>query len=77
MVRVMLICLLLAGCAHKECKPVIEPYPKAQIPERPTLPVQVMDENTSEEDVAKAYVISIKELQKWGLELEKKLGVYK
>ena len=73
MVRVILISLVLMGCASK---PVIESYPRAVVPDRPVLAIEEITPSSSDEDLIKAYPLSIKQLQQWGIELETMLKVY-
>ena len=50
--------------------------PAPTLIERPKLPVQFINSNTSDEDVVKAYVSSIKILQNYSIKLEESLKVY-
>ena len=51
MVRVILISLVLMGCASK---PVIESYPRAVVPDRPVLAIEEITPSSSDEDLIKA-----------------------
>lgn len=76
---VILACVILAGCAT--CKPTIEyvevPPKTPPVIERPILEVERIKPGDDAGTVIQAHRVAIKQLQKWGMELEAALDAYR
>lgn len=76
MVKWLLLCLLLTGCAHKETIRVSD-WPEPPVINRPELPVLKIEKDMDPGTVIQLHRETIKVLQLWGLELEAALEAYR
>jgi hypothetical protein len=79
MAKVILICLLLSGCATWGTKiEYVEVPPKAPpVIERPVLETDYIKPGDDAGKVIQAHRLAIIQLQKWGMELEAALNAYR
>lgn len=79
MVRMLLLCLLLVGCAHTETKVeyIIVKPPQPPVINRPPLPVLAITKDMDPGTIIQLHRETIKVLQAWGLELEAALNAYR
>ena len=77
-VIVILMCAILAGCATKTQIEYVQIPPKQPpIIERPLLETERLKPGDDPGIVIQAHRLAIKQLQKWGLELEASLDAYR
>lgn len=76
MVRYLLICILLAGCASKPEVRVMD-WPEPPVINRPELPVLQATPDMDAGTIIQLHRETIKVLQAWGLELEAALNAYR
>jgi hypothetical protein len=70
-------CSTLTPVSQRVDVPVTAECPEPPVVARPTLPVEKLRRPAEPSEVAKAYKISVKMLQKWGLTLEEYLNGYR
>jgi hypothetical protein len=77
MVKILFIVLFLVGCSTTKTEYITVKPPPPPIVERPALPVLDLKEGDDPGTVIRAHRLTIKLLQKWGLELETILEGYR
>lgn len=83
MVRIILLSILLAGCATQqpqieiqEVKVAVTQKVVIEKPDRPTLAISVLTDNSLSSDVVKAYAATVEQLLGYSKELESIIDAY-
>lgn len=64
-ILILFLSLFLVACSATTTELVPVAPPKRTLPPKPVLPIYSLDKNSSDADVAKAYVASVYKQQEW------------